>query len=57
MKKRGYLQHGVLILAVIAWVLIPHYLTGWPGVGVMAAVSIFCMVFYSKTRETIPKFV
>lgn len=53
--KKQYLQHGVLMLAVVSWFFIPHFLTGWPGVGVMAAVSIFCMVFYSKTRSWWPK--
>lgn len=53
--KKQYLQHGVMMLAVVSWFFIPHFFTGWPGVGVMAAVSIFCMVFYSKTRSWWPK--
>ena len=48
--KRKYVRPIVLVAVILAWLLIPHYLTGIPGYVALGVLSVFSVVFFYKTR-------
>ena len=48
--KPNYVRPIALIVVLLAWLLIPHYLTGIPGYAALGALSVLAVVFFYKTR-------
>ena len=48
--KKKYVRPIALVAVILAWLLIPHYLTGIPGYAALGALSVLSVVFFYKTR-------
>ena len=49
--KKHHIRPILLIIILLAWLLIPHYITGTAGYAALAALSILAILCFYKTRS------
>lgn len=49
--KKHHIRPILLIIILLAWLLIPHYITGTAGYAALAALSILTILCFYKTRS------